>query len=263
MIKKEEEKFVCSEILEGMSSISALIRAMEAPERYNDRRILEVLIDQSKKKSKMKEIGFLSAKSHTLGFSIRFVETDEIDAMTLGTSHGGIVARCTSRTLPTLCSDVIKDHGVYYYLEGVEDPYNFGYAVRSLYASGADGLILPPRNWMGAAGVVARSSAGTSELSSIFVAEVTDAIALFRERGYRIACAGIRDSVSIFEADLQKPLLVILGGEKRGISSAALALSDLTVRIDYGTEFRGSLSTSAAAAVFGFEILRQNQKDKI
>jgi len=263
MQKKEEEKFVASELLEGMSSISALIKACEQTDLHNDRRILEILVDQSKKKSKMREIAFLSAKSHTLHFSVRFVSGDEIDAMTLGNSHGGIVARCTPRTLPSLTADVIKPDGVYYYLEGVEDPYNFGYAVRSLYASGADGLILPQRNWMGAAGVVARSSAGTSELASLFVSEVTDAISLFHERGYRVACAGIRDSISIFEADLKKPLLVILGGEKRGISSAALSLADMTVRIDYGTEFRGSLSTSAAAAVFGFEILRQNQKDKI
>ncbi len=263
MLKKEEEKFVDSELLEGMSSISALIKASENSDLHNDRRILEILIDQAKKKSKMREIAFLSAKAREHGFLISFVSDAVIDEITLGNSHGGIVARCTPRTLPKLTADAIKPCGVYYYLEGVEDPYNFGYAVRSLYASGADGLILPPRNWMGAAGVVARSSAGTSELSNILVSEVTDAISLFRERGYRIACAGIRNSVSIFEADLKKPLLIILGGEKRGISGTALALADMSVRIDYGTEFRGSLSTSAAAAVFGFEILRQNQKDKI
>ncbi len=263
MIKKEEEKFVASEILEGMSSISALIRACEATASYNDRKILRVLVDESKKRAKAREISFLAAKSHALGFSLDFVPSDEIDACTVGNSHGGIVALCTARKLPDLTADVIAENGVYYYLEGVEDPYNFGYAVRSLYASGASGLILPPRNWMGSAGVVARSSAGTSELFDIFVADAPHAISLFRERGYRIVCAGIRNSVSILETDLQKPLLVILGGEKRGISKSVLDMTDQVVRIDYGTSFRGSLSTAAAAAVFGFEILRQNQKDKI
>ena len=42
-------------------------------------------------------------------------------------------------------------------LDGVEDPYNFGQAVRALYAAGAHGLILRPRNWLTAAGVVARA----------------------------------------------------------------------------------------------------------
>jgi 23S rRNA (guanosine2251-2'-O)-methyltransferase len=263
MLKKEKEKFVDSEILEGMSSISALIKACAEDKTHNDRHILKILIDQSKKKSKMREIAFLSAKSHELGFSIEFVNSEKIDEITLGNSHGGIIAICSPRTLPALSVDSISKDGVYYYLEGVEDPYNFGYAVRSLYASGADGLVVPPRNWMGAAGVVARSSAGASELLPLFVCEVTDAISLFHDRGYSVVCAGIRDSVSIFETELKKPLLVILGGEKRGISQAALSLADTVVRIDYGTEFRGSLSTAAAAAVFGFEILRQNQKDKI
>ena len=260
---KEEEKIGNSEIFEGMSSISSLIRASESENSLNDRRILRVWIDESKKKSKMREISFLKAKSELLDFPVEFVSAEAIAEVTVGNSHGGIIAHCSPRTLPTLTKDAIRPDGVYYYLEGVEDPYNFGYAVRSLYASGADGLILPARNWMGVAGVVARSSAGTSELCDIFVADAADAVALFHEKGYRVVCAGIRDSVSILETDLQKPLLVILGGEKRGISSAVLSFADEVVRIDYGVAFRGSLSTAAAAAVFGFEILRQSKKDKI
>ncbi len=31
-------------------------------------------------------------------------------------------------------------------LEGIEDPYNFGYAVRSLYAAGADAIVLSPQS---------------------------------------------------------------------------------------------------------------------
>ena len=259
-MQKEVEKFSDSDMMEGMSSISALLYAMEHPDSQNDRRILEVLIDVSKKRSKAKEIAFLQAKAHALGFSIRYLDPSEITSMAVGTTHGGILAKCSPRNLPMLSADHILPNGIYYYLEGVEDPYNFGYAVRSLYAAGADGIVIPPRNWMGAAGVVARSSAGCSERIPMLVADTTEAIECFRRCHYTVICAGIRDSVSLWEVDLKKPLLVILGGEKRGISKAALEASDYTVRIDYGTEFRGSLSTSAAAAVFGFEILRQNQE---
>jgi 23S rRNA (guanosine2251-2'-O)-methyltransferase len=144
-------------------------------------------------------------------------------------------------------------------LEGVEDPYNFGYAVRSLYAAGVTGLILDERNWMGVAGVVARSSAGASELMDMYVADPIDAIAMMKSKNYTVLCAGIRDSESLFDIELNKPLLIILGGEKRGISRNVLNLADRIVRIDYGTNFGGSLSTSAAAAVFAFEILRYNR----
>lgn len=255
---KEEQKFISSDILEGMSSISALIKGME--NQTNTRRIVRVIFDQSKVKSKHAELRFLKSKAAQHGFTIEFADSEQIQTMTIGTTHGGIVAECTGRSLPFLTLDAIKPQGVYFVLEGVEDPYNFGYAVRSLYAAGVDGLILGQRNWMGAAGVVARSSAGSSELMELYVADVTDAIRLFKEKGYRVVCAGIRDSVSLFDTDLKKPLLVILGGEKRGISRSVLDLADEIVRIDYGSTFGGSLSTSASAAVFAFEILRYNRE---
>lgn len=259
-MQKEYQKFADSEILEGMSSISALLQAMQLEDHPNDRRIRCVMVDITKKRSKSREIAFLKSQSATHGFDIHFLPTEQIQEMALGNSHGGILAECTARTLPPLSAEALAENGVYYYLEGVEDPYNFGYALRSLYASGADGVVVPPRNWMGAAGVVARSSAGASERIPLYVSEVSDAIDIFHAKGYTVICAGIRDSVSLFDTNLQKPLLVILGGEKRGISKVALEASDAVVRIDYGTEFRGSLSTAAAAAVFGFEIFRQNMK---
>ena len=260
MQKKETEKFFDSELLEGMSSISALIKAIEQKSNINNRKILKILIDKKKRSSKSREIAFLHAKSKQLDFEIEFVSSEVIAKKTVGQTHGGIIAECTSRDIPQLNETSLNKNGIYYFLEGVEDPYNFGYAVRSLYASGADGLILSPRNWMGAAGIVARSSAGASELIDMYISEPTEAIKIFKDLGYTVICAGIRDSVSIFEANLKKPLFVILGGEKRGISGAVLDMADSVVRIDYGTEFRGSLSTAAAAAVFGFEILRQNKE---
>ena len=259
MQKKETEKFFDSELFEGMSSISALIKAIERNSNINNRKILKILIDKNKKKSKSREIGFLTAKSKQLDFSIEFVDSNIISEKTIGQTHGGIIAECTSRDIPQLNKDSLNKNGIYYFLEGVEDPYNFGYAVRSLYASGADGIILSPRNWMGAAGVVARSSAGASELIDMYISEPTYAIELFKNLGYTVICAGIRNSVSIFDCNLKKPLFVILGGEKRGISGTVLDMADNIVRIDYGTDFGGSLSTAAAAAVFGFEILRQNR----
>ena len=255
---KESEKFSNSSIFEGMSSISALIKAIESGK--NDRKILNIIVDSEKRDKKSRELGFLKAKSLSMGFELQFASREDIDSVTIGSSHGGIIAQCTERNIPDLKADKILKNGVYFLLEGIEDPYNFGYSVRSLYAAGADGVILSPRNWMNAAGVVARSSAGASELIDMFICEPTEAVDIFSSEGYQVVCAGIRDSVSLFDADLKKPLLVILGGEKRGISRAVLEKADKIVRIDYGNDFGGSLSTAAATAVFAFEILRKNPK---
>lgn len=243
-------------LLEGMTSVSALLNT---PPEINDRRILRVLIDRTKRRSKAAEIGYLTAKSHERGFSVAFVDPAEIDHLTSGTTHGGIAAVCTDRTIPPLCAGRIKPNGFYVYPEGMEDPYNFGNALRSLYAAGVSGVVLPPRNWMNAAGVVAKSSAGTSEKLELTVADPDTLVREFRAAGYRILSAGIRDSVSVFDEPLCYPLLLVVGGEKRGISRKILDASDAIVRVDYGREFRGSLSSSAACAVLAFEIFRQNR----
>ena len=122
-----------------------------------------------------------------------------------------------------------------------------------------DGIILPPRNWMDVAGIVAKSSAGASELMDMFIAEPQEAIDFFRSKGYKIICSGIRDSISMYDADMKKPVFLIVGGEKRGISSTIERQADIVARVEYGRDFRGSLSTASAATIMVYEIYRQNR----
>ena len=143
-------------------------------------------------------------------------------------------------------------------IEGIEDPYNFGYALRSIYAAGADGIILSERNWLTAAGVVCRSSAGASERLNTYIA-TNDFITDFKTKGYKIVCADIKNSVSVYEADLKKPILLIVGGEKRGISASLLKEADQIVRIDYGRRFDAALSAASASTILAFEIFRNNK----
>ena len=257
-MKKEESRFAESTLFEGMTSIRAVITAMDSG--ISDRRIASVLVDRDKQKSRAKELGWLRHKAQEHGFSIEPVPAEEIEVLTTGNTHGGLIARCSARTIPALELSAIKPDGFYVMLEGIEDPYNFGYALRSLYACGADGIVLSPRNWMSAAGVVCRSSAGASELLPLYECEPTASSAYFKEHGYRILCAGIRDSVSSFDCCMKKPVYLIVGGEKRGISGALLDTADEIVRIDYGRAFGGSLSAASAASMLGYEVMRQNRE---
>lgn len=93
----------------------------------------------------------------------------------------------------------------------------------------------------------------------MWTSEPSAVIAKFHEKGYRAVAAEIRDSVDLYEADFARPLLLVIGGEKRGISRAVLAECDLRVRIGYHGDFRGSLSSAASAAVLAFEVMRQNK----
>ena len=255
---KEADKFAKSNLFEGIVSVRALLAAYESD--TNDRCIIEIVYDADKIKKSPKEYAFLKNRAQTLGFALRTASREEIDAMAIGQTHGGILAVCSERTLPRLSESQLKKDGFYVMLEGIEDPYNFGYALRSLYAAGVDGVVLSPRNWMSAAGVVCRASAGASEEIAMYEADGSEEAANYlKENGYRILCADLPNSVSVYESDLSLPLFLVVGGEKRGISRALLEKADAIVRIDYGRDFPAALSAASAATILGFEVYRQNR----
>lgn len=244
-------------LIEGMTSVSAVINSIIAG--VSDRRITKVYISDTIVNKKSREVNFLHHSAGELGYDTIIVKSDQLSEITAGNTHGGIAAICTERHFPAVAADALPSNGIFALLDGIEDPFNYAYTVRSLYAAGFDGIVLPPRNWMSAAGTVIKSSAGTSELMTTYVDDPISAVKCFKKCGYNVVCAGIRDSVSLFEANLKKPLLLIIGGEKRGISRSLLGLSDVTVRIDYGRRFLGSLTTASSASVIAFEIMRQNR----
>lgn len=244
-------------IIEGMTSVSALINAIKAG--INNRTIYTVWISMSAASKKNRELSFLRHSADTLKFDIEILPDEEFTTIIQGSSHGGIAALCSERMFCRVELGKIPQKGIFALLDGIEDPYNYAYTVRSLYAAGFDGIVLPPRNWTSADSVVIKSSAGTSELIETFVDDPVNAVDTFRAAGYKIVSAGIRDSVSLYEANLDAPLMLIIGGEKRGISRSLLSLSDVIVRIDYGRPFMGSLTTASSASIIAFEIMRQNK----
>ena len=253
---KEETKLCASNIFEGMTSIRALIYAME--EGISDRRIEKILVDESKISKNKKELGYLRAISGQYQFVIETVDEQTISSMALGNSHGGLLAVASVRTIEPLTADKISDNGFYCLMDGIEDPYNFGYSLRSLYACGCCGILLPERNWMSAAGVVCRSSAGASERFSMYTADPVEIIRMFKEKGYTVVCAEEKTEHILGKCELPLPILLLVGGEKRGISKKVLEQADLLVKIDYAREFRASLSAASATTMFAYEIARQN-----
>lgn len=259
MCAKEADKFISANILEGMTSISALLKAIESGNSTNDRKIIKILYNEERFKKHYKQLSFLKKMSEIHSFTLENVPIETIEENTIGNTHGGVIAICSERHIKELEDVDISPSGVYFMLEGIEDPYNFGYSLRSLYASGVNGIILSPRNWMSAAGVVSRASAGASELLDIYTSEVEDAVRIFKSKGYKIYCADKPNSVSIYETDLKKPLLMVIGGEKRGNSKAILDSADKILHIDYGRDFGAALSAASASTVISFEIMRQNK----
>ncbi len=237
-------------LLEGMISVSAALAA-------GRRKVSRLLLRAGKEDGQTRHLEQLARKARV---SVERVSAEAIDALAGGRTHGGVLAHVGPYQFAEIGSLTAgKSAPFIAMIDGVEDPFNFGASVRALYAAGADGLVLRPRNWLSAAGVVARASAGASEMIPTAIAETaSEAAAFFRAAGLAVACATEeRGSLSLYDADLTGPLFLLIGGEKRGITRSFLDGADLKLRIPYGRPLPHSLGTASATAVIAFEVMRQ------
>lgn len=194
----------------------------------------------------------------------------ELDGRAGTDKHGGVLAQVGERRFVTaedlLTAAKAEQAGAPFVvmLDGVEDPFNFGQSLRSLYAAGCHGVVVRPRNWTeaGSAAVVARASAGASELMPMVLAEDPEAAAeVFNDAGLEIAAAAeTPDATPLSDADLTGPLFLLIGGEKRGIKRSFLDRCMLKIAIPYARSFDLSLGTVAATSVLSFEVARQRRR---
>jgi 23S rRNA (guanosine2251-2'-O)-methyltransferase len=240
-------------VLEGQIAIRAALQSGSRP-------LHRVLIDQTRK-DKRGDLQRLTRTVEAFHVPVDRVPPEVIADHTSGQSHGGVIALAGARQFVGM-ADLLPESGAPFIamIDGVEDPFNFGQAVRALYAAGADGLVLRPRNWMSAAGIVARASAGASERIPTAVAETAeDAAKFFHKRGLTIATTARKRAVGLYDADLTGPLFILIGGEKRGVTRSFLNQADMILAIPYARDFGQSLGTTAAASILAFEIMRQRQ----
>ncbi len=239
--------------LEGFISVLAALQG-------GHRQVHAIQLRTGKEDSQTRRLQLLAQK---LDVPVRRVSAGEIEQLAGGKTHGGVLAQAGPYQFMALDTVTAgKSASFVAMIDGVEDPFNFGSSVRSLYAAGADSLVLRPRNWLSAAGIVARASAGASELIPTALAETAaDAADFFRTAGLLIACATDEPgSVSLYDADLTRPLFLLIGGEKRGITRSFLDEADLKLRIPYGRSLPHSLGTASATAIIAFEVMRQRMQ---
>jgi 23S rRNA (guanosine2251-2'-O)-methyltransferase len=188
------------------------------------------------------------------------VEADLIDELARGRSHGGVIGLVGSRresSVAQLLAEV-GEGSLIVMLDGIEDPFNFGQAVRALYAAGVDGLVVR-RSWETAAATITRASAGATELMpTAWATSADEAAEACRMAGMRVACAVAEETAeSLTEADLTGGVFLLIGGERRGVTRSFIEQADQRIRIAYGRSGAPDLGAATSAAIIGFEALRQ------
>jgi len=242
-------------IFEGWISIRSALLAKNRP--------VEEIKIQRDKLSKRNQSLINRAKKAAV--KISYVEPKEISQLAKGKTHGGIIAIVGKRK-PLAIEDVARGSSPSFVamLDGIEDPFNLGQAIRSLYAAGVHAIVLRNRNWGFAESTIAKSSAGASEFVALaMVDSAFEAAEHFKKRGFKVAYTGLeKQAIPVYRANLRKPLFILIGGEKRGINKSLTNIADMVIKIPYGRNFGQALDASSSAAVIAFEVLRQRQFDK-
>jgi 23S rRNA (guanosine2251-2'-O)-methyltransferase len=146
-------------------------------------------------------------------------------------------------------------------LDGVEDPHNLGAIIRSAYALGAHGVVIPRDRAVGITPAAAKASAGAVERCP--VARVTNVAktleALKGEGIWSVALAADADR-PLHAVDLTGPTALVLGSEGEGLRLLVRKTCDLAGFIPMAGDL-DSLSVSAAAAVALYEASLQRRMD--
>lgn len=179
-----------------------------------------------------------------------------------GAVHQGIVlqpAAADTLDLPSLMDGCrqLGESPLLVAVDGLTDPQNLGAILRSAEALGVHGMVLPQRRNAGLTGSVAKVAAGALEhLPVARVVNLNRSLETLRQEGYRVVGLDPQGTVSLQEADLEGPLVVITGSEGQGLSLLTRRSCDQLVRIP----LRGvtpSLNASVATALVLYEVARR------
>ncbi len=195
---------------------------------------------------------------------VQEVPTEKLNRLVKG-NHQGAVAQIAPIEYVEL-TDILErvpddETPLIVLFDGVTDVRNFGGIARSAECAGAHGLITPLKNSAPVNSEAMRSSAGAlSRIPVCRVGSIRNTVKALQAEGFQAVAATEKSRKLLYDADLRKPTVIIMGSEETGISKEVLKLCDeqLAIPLIGAVE---SLNVSAAAAVMLFEAVRQRIGD--
>ena len=163
------------------------------------------------------------------------------------TVHQGVVV--DAEPLPPFHLDDVDAGGMLLVLDQVTDPQNVGAALRSAAAFGASGLVLTERHSPPLSGALAKAASGALDLVPvILVKNLAQSLAALGDRGFLRLGLAEEASMALEEAQLTRPLALVLGAEGKGLRHLTREHCDLVCRIATQNALV-SLNVSNAAAI--------------
>jgi RNA methyltransferase, TrmH family len=164
--------------------------------------------------------------------------------------------------IPPLSPPTPQPQSITLVLESLQDPGNLGTLIRSAEAFGAQQIFLTPDTVNPWNPKVVRASAGSVFRVPITRAPLTQIAAQLKQQGTVLyaAIAQPGKSLSLLETTFAPHAAILIGNEGAGLSTEALALAQVRVRIPCAVE---SLNAAVAGSTLLYEALRQRTESLI
>ena len=202
----------------------------------------------------------------TMGVPVRRVDGRELDSLAHGATHGGVLAICSEKPRTSIeeltrVLDAAASPPLLLLLEGVDDARNLGFTLRTADALGAHAVLIKKHLWDFDAAEVSRPSSGAYERLALVQIDDVEPIKRLQRRGLKLFGCIAGAKRTMFDVNLAGPVILAVGGEKRGLSGAVRSICDRFVTIP--TLGGASLSMSHASAILLSEAARQRRGNSI
>jgi len=210
----------------------------------------------------------LIADANTRGIEVQPANRARLQQISGESRHQGIVAEVRRSTvldeagLRSLVEERLQDSDsqlLLLMLDGIQDPHNLGACMRTADAAGADAIIVPRHGAANLGPTVSKVAAGAAEqLPFAHVANLGRVLGWLADYGVAVLGTSDKGSQSLYDTDLDRPLVLVMGREETGLSKRITARCDELISLPMQGAV-SSLNVSVAAGVCLYEVVRQRR----
>ena len=187
---------------------------------------------------------------------INYMKKQELDRL-VKNNHQGVILDVRDFAYTSL-DDIIanKEECFLVILDHIEDPHNLGAIIRTVEASGADGIILPLNRSVSVNETVMKTSVGA--LYNVKIASVTNlnnTIKRLKKEGFWIVGTDM-DGEDYTKIKYPKKTALIIGSEGFGMTRIVKESCDFIASIPMNGKVN-SLNASVAAGVLVYEVIKR------
>lgn len=230
-------------IVSGRNNVKEILK------NFSDKKMIKKIICSKN----FNELDVLSlARKRNL--TIEFKEKWELDKLAKN-NHQGIIMIASDFNYTSL-DELMSNSSKLVILDHIEDPHNLGAIIRTVEASGIDGIIIPKNRTVSVNETVMKTSVGA--LYNVKISQVTNlnqTIKNLKNNGFWIIGTDM-DGEDYRNIDYPEKSVLIIGNEGTGMSRLIKDSCDYIVKIPMKGKIN-SLNASVAAGIMIYELIRK------